>query len=138
MHDLQAVLALPQEAMYLALGDYLAARVDAVGLRDLTAVEHTLWLAREFHWAVREGGVLGYIVRKTAEHASDAQVALRTIGAAETATVLRDALSARETSANDLDEACSRLSDEAEDSPVLICEYARANRDGLIQTGRPH
>ena len=134
MHDLQAVLTLPQEAMYLALGDHLARRRDAVGLHRLTTIERTLWLAREFHWTVRQNGLLGYMLGVTRGIAHETQVALASIGAAYTATVLRDAIAAHENAVVHFFEA-PRLSDEVEDIPSLICQYARANRDELLVTG---
>jgi hypothetical protein len=134
MHDLQAVLSLPQEAMYLALGDHLARRFDAVGLHRLTTIERTLWLAREFHWTVRQSGLLGYMVVATPATAHDTQIALATIGAGHTAAVLGGAMSAHEKSGVGLVGA-PVVSEEFDDLPLLICQYARANRDELLVTG---
>jgi len=106
MHDVQAVLSLPREAMYLALGDYLAARVDAVGLGELSTVERVLWLTREFHWAVREGGLLGYMAVKTSRPANDTEAALQVIGAVDVADALRDAIAERDQLTDAFYEAC--------------------------------
>jgi hypothetical protein len=133
VHDLQTVLALPQEAMYLALGDYLSNRVGQVGLGNLTAIERTMWLARGFHWAARRGGLLAYML-ESGGHASDTEAALRAVGAMHTAHVLREGAAAYLHSPEDFEAAGGRLSDEVEDIPLLVCEYARANRDRLVGT----
>jgi hypothetical protein len=118
--------------MYLALGDHLTARVDAVGVSNLSAVERTMWFSREFEWAIREDGLLGYMVFETGKNARHAEAALRAIGAGHTADVLREAISAREEYRDDFYDACDRLLQELEDLPALICEYARGNREALL------
>src|SRR5512136_3073131 len=96
MHDLETVLSLPGEAMYLALGDHLAARVDSVGVDGLTPVEQALWFSREFEWAIRDGGLLGYMVLDTGRNSRRAEAALRTVGAVHAADLLQDAIAAYE------------------------------------------
>jgi hypothetical protein len=117
--------------MYLALGDYLATRVDAVGPDRLTPIERTLWLVREFHWAVREGGLLGYIVLRSGHAARETQLALSTLGAAHTARVLGDAISAQDSHASGFYEQPGLLA-EVEDLPGLVCDHALANREALL------
>jgi hypothetical protein len=77
------------------------------------------------------------MVGKTGSNASDAQEALRSIGAVHTADALRDAIAAREQLGDPFYEACGRLSEEVEDLPAVICDYARANRDALLGNGPP-
>jgi hypothetical protein len=138
MHSLVTVLSLPHEAMYLALGDHLAARVDAGGVNSLTSVERTLWFSREFEWAIRDGGLLGYMFSETGRSAREAEAALRVIGAMHTADVLRDAIPARDCFADEFYEACGKLWEELEDLPALICQYARANREALLGSNATH
>jgi hypothetical protein len=134
MHSLQAVLDLPHEAMYLALGDYLAQRLDAVGSAELHPIERTLWLVREFHWAVRDGGLLGYMLLPNRPHSNDAELALRAVGAAQTASLLREAIAAYENHTPAFDDRLGLL-DEVEDLPLLVWQYARAHREGLLMGG---
>jgi hypothetical protein len=138
MHDLETVLSLPQEAMYLALGDHLTARVDSAGVGSLALVERALWFSREFDWAIRAGGLLGYMVLETGKNARDAEAALRAIGAVHTAALLRDAIPAHEQLSDEFYEACGRLWDELEDLPALICQYARTNRAALLGENGAH
>jgi len=136
MHTLQTVLSLPSEALYLALGDHLTARADAVGVGKLTPVERALWFSREFEWAIRAGGLMGYMVFETRRNAADAEAALRTIGAVHAADVLQAAIAAHAEFADEFYEACARLWDEVEDLPALICQYARDNGAALLQGKR--
>ena len=130
MHSLKAVLDLPQDAMYLALGDYLAQRVDAAGPGGLRPIERTMWLVREFHWAVRDGGLLGYLVLSHRPDTGDTELALRAVGAAQAASVLHEANTALENHTAFAQRP--GLLDEVADIPLLVWQYALANRDALL------
>jgi hypothetical protein len=133
MHDLRAVLDLPQDAMYLALGDYLAQQVDAGGPDGLRPIERTMWLVREFHWAVHDSGLLGYLVLPHRPHTGDTELALRAVGAAQAASVLHEANAAYENHTAFAER--SGLLDEVADLPLLVWQYALANRDALLSSG---
>ena len=133
MHSLAILMDLPEDAMYLALGDYLAERVDAVGLDRLRPIERTLWLVREFHWVAHDGGLLGYRIHPSSQHADDAVLALSTVGAELAASVLRQAIAVE----GDISELAAHpgLSDEVEDLPLLVCRYALAHREAILAGG---
>jgi hypothetical protein len=72
------------------------------------------------------------MVFETRRNAPPAEAALRTIGAVHPANLLQEAIPSHEQFADAFYDTCGRLSQEIEDLPLLICDYARANRDALL------
>jgi hypothetical protein len=113
------------DAQYLALGDELARRVAAVGVDGLSDVERTLWLCREFDWAVRYGGFLGFLLASGGEAGRNTAEALRVLGLARASELLLEATSAYERlSMAEYYATCDLLWPEVEDLREAIVAFA--------------
>jgi hypothetical protein len=129
------ILALPDEAMCLCLGDCLEASVDHFGVVGLSPLEQALWFALEFDRTFRGDGVLACFVRDSGANARLAVAALEKVGAGRVAELLSEASVAYASQAYDeFNVIAARVAAEYPDMSRVLCRYAREHRLELIPT----